>query len=276
MKKLAIILLAILATTFNVLAQSSSSNKKVVLCEDYDKNSGEPTGINRNWDIRADGSYVYVIYSQDKSIKEDLMLYLDKKNSSGSYEAFGTYYFNNDFKENPKKWAMYDLKFTESGDYKISVMGKSQTPLATTYTNIDYMKGEEDNVANLKKSGKTTNNSDEEVDTYYYENSEIVFGESINDGVLTGEATTFKLNGKSKEITAKVYQDDDLKLKQVIVSVYTGTDYKEKVSEYTYDVDDPTWNWVSVPIKFYKKGKYVVDMYTQDDVFINSAYFEVK
>ena len=60
------------------------------------------------------------------------------------------------------------------------------------------------------------------------------------------------------------------------VDIYTGEDFKEKVSSIDYDIDDITWNWISVPIKFYKKGKYVVDFYTQDDVFINSGYFTVK
>lgn len=274
MKKLAIILFTVFASVLNTFAQTSSG-KQVVLCEDYDKSTGVATGINKNWDIKAEGSYVYVIYSQDKLIKEDLKLYVDKKNGSGDFIAYGTYYFNNDIKENPAKWAMYDLKFTEQGDYKITVIGKSENTLAVTYSNIGFMVGEDVNAENLKKSKKTTSNNDE-IDTYYYENSEMTFGESISEGVLSGEATTFKLNGSSKEIKAKIEQDEDLKLTQVVISIYTGTDYKEKVSELSYTIEDPTWNWISVPIKFYKKGKYVVDAYSQDDVFINSGYFEVK
>lgn len=81
---------------------------------------------------------------------------------------------------------MYDYKFTESGDYRVSVMGKGDDALALTYTNIAYMKDTE------KKS--TTSVDDESSDTYYYEDSQIKFGESADDkGVLTGEASEFRL-----------------------------------------------------------------------------------
>ena len=167
---------------------------------------------------------------------------------------------------------MYDINFKEEGDFRISVIGKNSEALAVTYANIKF-KEEDASVANKKKIIQKTGDVP---DTYYYENSKVEFGESIKDGELSGTGTVFKLYGSSKEITAKISQDNDLKLTKVIVSIYTGDDYKEKVSELTYDVGDITWNWISVPLKFYKKGKYVVDIYSQDDVFINSGYFEVK
>ena len=67
---------------------------------------------------------------------------------------------------------MFDYKFTESGDYRISVMGKGDDALALTYTNIGYMKESGDSKTEAK---------DGETDTYYYEDSKITFGESVND-----------------------------------------------------------------------------------------------
>jgi len=270
MKNPILYLLLFLLISSSSIAQKSEN--KATLCSDYDRTTGEPIGISDAWDISSDGkgSNVYLIYSQPKTIKEALSVYIDKKNANGSYIAFGTYYFDNDIKVNPKKWAMYDINFKEEGDYKIAVIGKDANALAVTYTNIKFMK-DEASKKNMKKASK-----DDAPDTYYYEDSYIDFGESIKDGVLSGQATEFSLRGSSKEIVAKLSQDEDLLLKSVIVSVYTGDDYKEKVSELTYTVDDLTWNWINVPVKFYKKGKYVVDMYSQDDVFINTAYFEVK
>ena len=273
MKKFISILFAILLFTISSYAQSSSGNK-AELCEDYDKITGVPSGVAKSWDVSSDGngSNVYLIYTQNKIIKEELSLYIDKKNASGSFIAYGTYYFDNDIKNGAKKWAMYVINFKEEGDYRISVIGKNAEALAVTYTNIKF-KEEDASVANKKK---LVQKSGDVPDTYYYEDSKVEFGESIKDGELSGTGTVFNLYDSSKEITAKISQDNDLKLTQVIVSIYTGDDYKEKVSELTYDVGDVTWNWISVPLKFYKKGKYVVDVYSQDDVFINSAYFEVK
>jgi hypothetical protein len=71
MKKLLLITLLFL----NFLAFS----QKVVLCEDYDKTTGVPSGVNQNWDIKSTGSYVYVIYTQSKPITNKLTVYVDKK-----------------------------------------------------------------------------------------------------------------------------------------------------------------------------------------------------
>lgn len=268
MKKLILLLIIAFSISYNISAQST---KKAELCSDYNKTTGVPTGVGKYWDVINDGlgSNVYLIYTQDKLIKEDLTLYLDRKNANGSYVAYGTYYFNNDIKVSPAKWAMYDVNFKEEGDYRLTVTGKNADALAVTYADIKFIKDKSNNTAKTTKSGDVD-------DTYYYEDSKVTFGESIQDGKLSGEAATFSLIGESKEITAKIEQDDDLKLTLIYVDIYTGDDYKEKVSSLSYDVEDITWNWISTPIKFYKKGKYVVDFYTQDDVFINSGYFEVK
>lgn len=269
MKKIILFLfVTISAITLNA---KSNSSKTADLCADYDKTTGVPTGIGKYWDVIDDGlgSNVYLIYTQDKPIKDELNLFMDRKNANGAYVAYGTYYFNNDIRKDIKKWAMYDVNFTEEGDYRLTVTGKNAEALAVTYADIKFKKDKND------KTSKSTDDS-EKTDTYYYEDSKIMFGESIKDGVLSGEASTFNLKGESKEIFAKIEQESALKFTRIYVDIYTGVDYKEKVSSLDYIVDDPIWNWVSAPVKFYKKGKYVVDIYNQDDIFVNSGYFEVK
>ena len=39
---------------------------------------------------------------------------------------------------------------------------------------------------------------------------------------------------------------------------------------------DPTWGWFKVEQLFLAKGKYVVDIYSEDDIFMNSGYIEIK
>lgn len=266
MKNLTLLLFAICSFSFAVRAQ----NEKVVLCEDYDKTYGTPTGVNKNWDIdKNTGSNVYIIYSQDNIIKNKLMLYVDKKNDNGTYIAYDTQEFSYDPKTDRKKWAMYDYKFKESGDYRISVMGSGEDALALTYTNIGYMK---DKSADDSKSDA----KDGITDTYYYEGSTITFGESVNDKAeVTGQATSFRLKNGSRDIAVKLEHTKALKCKSINVSVYYGDKYTEKISEEKYSIGSLDWDWVKVPIKVTKVGKYVVDIYNENDTFINSAYFEI-
>ena len=58
-------------------------------------------------------------------------------------------------------------------------------------------------------------------------------------------------------------------------SFYYGDKYDEEVSRETYSVESMTWNWLKFKISVKKVGKYVVDIYNDKDVFINSGYFEV-
>jgi hypothetical protein len=46
-----------------------------------------------------------------------------------------------------------------------------------------------------------------------------------------------------------------------------GDDYKDLVSEETFTVGSLDWNWIKVPISVTKVGKYVVDIYNQNDTF---------
>lgn len=268
MKNLFLLLTTIIV--FSVTAHAQ--NGRVVLCEEYNKTDGTPSGINKNWDIdSAKGSYVYIIYSQDNIIKDNLMLYVDRKNKNGEYVADDTQDIDTKSNSEKKKWALVDYLFLKSGDYKISVIGKDENVLATTYTNIGYIK-------NKSSSTTTTTNDDGGVeDTYYYSDSKIEFGEGNNsDGTIKGEATEFRLINGKRDITCLLIGDKALKLKSVVLSVFTGDKYNEKVSEKEYTVKSRDWDWISFPITVTKVGKYVVDIYNELDTYVNSAYFEIK
>jgi len=261
MKKTLLILSAFVAVLFSAKAQSTSP--AVVLCSDYDKITGAASGIYTSWDIKADGGgYIYVVYSQDKKIKDELTLKVEKKNYSGLYDTYNTYYIGNDVKSD-QTWAMYDMHFTEEGDYRLSILNKSNSTLASTNTTI-YFLPETD-----------SNESDDTYidDTYYYENSFVTFGESVDEGgVVNGETSIFNLENGTPKITAKLEQDDALLLTKLYVTVYLG---EETISEDVYDIPSKDWNYITVPITVNKPGAYIVDFYSQDDVFINSGYFDV-
>ncbi|MEZ5055086.1 MAG: hypothetical protein R2807_10065 [Chitinophagales bacterium] len=267
MKNISLLIIALITMSINAIAQ----NGKVELCEKYDKLTGATSGIYQKWDInKKDGGYIYIVYNQDRTIKEKLMLYVDKLNDKGEYVAYDTQNFENDV-NNGKKWAMYDYKFTEEGYYKIMVMGKSDNPLATVTTNIAYI-----------KEDKTTSSSDDyeddedAKDTYYYENSIIKFGTDVKDGDIVGETETFKLKNGKVDIVTLLTQDDALKSKSLTVSIYGGTDYTDKIDEIKFSLSDLSWNWVKLPFTIKTKGKFVVDIYNEHDTFINSGYFTVE
>ena len=263
MKKLIFSVLTLFLFVFNASAQSKGT---VVTCESYDDN-GVTSGVYKAWDIKKDGSFVYVIYSQDKTITKNLNLYVDKKNEKGKFIAYATEDFAYNPKTDRKKFAMYDYKFTEEGDYRLTVMADNTDALATTEVTIYFE----------KETSSTTADELDETDTYYYENSEITFAMDFDsEANATGEATEFRLKNGESNFFAKVQQDNDLKVTQIRVSIYTGDDYKEEVSDENFDVESKEWNWIKIPIKVTKRGKYVVDMYTENDVFINSGYFEIK
>lgn len=73
-------------------AQSVVNEPSISLCESY-SDYGEPKGIASAWDIKPTGGFVYILYSNgEKKInsKKSLLLYVDKKNKAGKYEAFAT------------------------------------------------------------------------------------------------------------------------------------------------------------------------------------------
>lgn len=261
MKKITLIISVLIATAFSLTAQTTLPS--LVLCSDYDKLTGSPSGIYSNWDINTEtGSYIYVIYTQEKSIKDELRLKVERKDESGYYIHSGLYYFTIDTKTGVN-WAMYDLLFTQIGDYKLSVLGKSDKVLASTTTNIAAMPASSE--LGITDSGET--------DTYYYENSVVRFGTSANQSDLVGETDVFYLNNGVAKFTALLEQDEDLLLTKVYVDIYRG---EEVILNTSYTVGDTKWNYITIPVEITEPGSYYMDFYNQNDVFINSGSFTVE
>ena len=251
MKKLSLMLITLLTLAISAVAQS------VVLCEDYDKSTGEPTGIYKTWDIKSDGGYVYIAYKQPRKLASGTWyLYIDKDwDDNGKYSAYETIELD---EETSKNWLVYDFKFTEKGKYKIDIMYNSVSQ-ATTYGTIQF------------EDGASTTSSDDEVDTYYYEDSEIIFCESVStDGDPVSEATSFKADRTgAREITIYLSNDKAFKTTKMYVDIYDSKT-NEKIEDFSIDVEED-WDWVKFKQSFTKPGEYYVDIYNEDDVFINTA-----
>ena len=247
---------------------------KVVLCGSYDE-TGIPSDINSSWDLDPSGGFVYILYSQEKLIDRNLTLSVKKKNSSGSYITFDSKNISYDPAKTKKNWVVYDYKFTDEGDFKVSFSASnSNTELASTLCNFKFSISD----ANEKNKQKINDiKNGENVDTYYFKDSKITLGDSVNtNAVVYGEATQFNLINGKRDVVVKLQQDNALNITDAKVEVYGGTDYKEKFSTDKFSIPSKTWNWIKVPVSFNKPGKYVVDIYNEDNVFINSAYLEIK
>jgi hypothetical protein len=255
MKKLLLITLLFL----NFVAFS----QKVVLCEDYNKTTGVPSGINQNWDIKSTGSYVYVIYTQSKPITNKLTVYVDRKNEKGEYVAYSTEYVEATGRQN---WAMLDYKFTESGEYKIMFLNNGKE-LASTYTKIGYQLGYEP---------EEENENNDEIDTYYYESSTVSLSEDINkttyELINPIEGTTYLGSGREKEVYIVVEHDKAFKTKLFYIDINLGDDFLETLKLEVEENWDIAWH----QYKFTKKGTYYIDVYNEDDTFVNTATIIIK
>ncbi|QQR98211.1 MAG: hypothetical protein IPK18_01340 [Sphingobacteriales bacterium] len=236
--------------------------QKVVLCEDYDKTTGVPSGVYASWNVKSSGSYIYTIYTQSKPITKTLSVYIDKKSSSGSYVAYETHFIE-ESESKGRKWAMIDLKFSEAGDYKISISDGAGNELASTYAVISYIDDEDED------------NDDDEIDTYYYENSEISIAEDINKSTYeiinkTDEAYLSSIRGK--EFYIIVENDKVFKTNLFYVGIYLGDDLLE-----TLEIDvEEGWDIAWTNYSFTKKGNYTIDVYNADDIYVNTTEFVVK
>lgn len=235
--------------------------QKVELCIEYNKTTGIPYSTNTNWNIKPDGSYIYILYTQERPITKELAVYIDKKNKNGEYIAFDTKFISTE-EINRQKWAVLQQIFKQAGDYKITIL-EGGTELASTYTKIDYQKGFE------------PNDDNSEIDTYYYENSEVSIAEDVDEttfNVKNKLESEYLYNTKNKGLYIVVENDKNFKTTKFYVDIELNGEFLKTVE---MDVQE---NWDIAWIKniFDKKGKYIIDVYNGNDIFVNTTTFEVK
>lgn len=248
----------------------SLSAQKVVTCSEYDEKKGTPSGIYESWDIGAKGGYVYIHYSQPKSIKKKLTLYIDKKDEKGRYNPYETLYFDTDEKTK-ENWATYKYTFTEDGTFKIIVLDNSNELASTTVT-VNFKEGEKPTTTYEDDSDS---DSEDEIDTYYYTESSVKVGQSIDEKfVLSGEDTYFTMpRSGSLPLTIVVEHTQPLSTDIIYIDIY---DEDENLIK-TLELDcDPTWDIISTKYTFEQKGTFYIDAYNAKDVYINTVTIHIE
>jgi hypothetical protein len=109
-------------------------------------------------------------------------------------------------------------------------------------------------------------------DTYYYEFSSIRFGKEMKETNLIGEAETFNLTNGEVEVLLLLEMDKALLCTEIFVEIYDASSAtSEQIENFSINSIDPTWDYVFFKVKLKKEGTFYIDLYNQNDVFINSA-----
>lgn len=281
MKKL-LLSIAILLPIF-LFAQ----NGTVQFSEKYDSETGENSGHYTSWDIQPTGGFIYIVYSQDVAIREPLVLEVEyKKYADDDFTQLKVHNFLNDVTAK-KKYAMYDLEFNKAGTFKVIVKTKNGKFLAQATTKInvvDDTKSSDDNTSeyNAQETINTMFGSNDKLTSDYYENSVIKFGTSVGDNAtIYGEATEFKYKSGKTPVVISITNGKVFKCEEIKLSVYKKTKINGKEDTKLVQTIPVTgigddWDWVYATIDFTEKGDYIIDVWNENDVFINTGYVTIK
>lgn len=245
---------AISLILFALLINASSSlyAQKLVACESYDS-AGKASSVYSTWDIKPAGSYIYLHYSQPAALGSGAWTLLIERDSTSS----GKFITHKKVTLQPRKgknWIVNDAFFPGKGKYKCTIRWNGQIK-ATTILTVEVKNDMDDEDAE---------------DTYYYEDSEMIFCKSVDkEGNTQGDATSFSL-GTGSKATISIYIQNDgkpFKTKKVYATIYKGLN---KVKEYDLDIESE-WNFFSFKHTFTEAGEYTVEIYNGNDVFMNTA-----
>lgn len=254
-------LFLMLSAAFRAEAQS------IVLCESYDA-EGNASGIYTTWDIKADGGFIYILYKQPNTLNSSSLwyLYIDYDwDNTGKLTAYETITLT---PERGKNWIVYDYKFKDVGDYRAYIM-KDGVEQASVSFNIGWEEG-----VTPPASGSTTTSGT--IDTYYYENSSITFCSSVDANGDAVNPTTSYVLPSGGTVETIVLLDNALKPLQTTL-VYVDV-YKDGATEPydTFSINVQTeWDYCWFKLNLAAPGSYYVDLYTADDIFINTATLTV-
>lgn len=118
-----------------------------------------------------------------------------------------------------------------------------------------------------------------QVDTYYYENSKIIFCEEVKNNEPVNASTSFTIPSTGGSVTIQVNNGKALKTDKLIVDIYKkpsgGSDYTEFVETKRYDIETH-WDRPYFSYTFSGPGEYKFSVYNADEVWINSATVTMK
>ncbi|MFN8295825.1 MAG: hypothetical protein U0T69_06485 [Chitinophagales bacterium] len=241
---------------------SGQAQNKLLLCSNY-TNDGIYSGVYNNWSIQKGGNYIYIFYESSLPVNDTVFINIKKKynRKDTNYYEYDNYYLVPD---DSKRWAVNKYTFTKSGNYKIWAYDRNKQMLTPPLLTDIY----------LSESSYTDTYF---TDTWYYNQSEIYFYENVLNDSLYNKKDTFTYNPNGTKLIMYIGQTSKqaFKSNHLFVSIYTADKCHEHIGSYTYYIDEK-WYWTHIPLYIYQKGRFVVEIHNDDDVFINKAEVEIK
>ncbi len=245
-----------------IIYNFSNAQGKLILCTNYD-NEGKYAGVLDNIYINKSGNFMYLFYEATSPINDTLYIKIEKNfnRKDSNYYQFDHYYLVPDAS---KKWAVNKYIFTKPGNYKISTFNRNGVEIAKpSFAKFSFEDNEYDDL--LIK------------DSWYYKKSKITFYEKSVGDSLVGENDIFNYQPSETKILLKIAQENQkpLNTNNLFVSIYTDDKNHEFISSDSYYVNENWW-WTFIPIYLKNKGKYIVEVYTNNDIFIQHKKVEIK
>ncbi len=241
---------------------SVSAENKLLLCSSYSEN-GEYSGVYPSWNIAQNGSYMHIFYESDTPINDTLsvLIYKTFDRRDTNYYEFDRYYL---LPGSSKRWAANKYTFTQPGNYRFFVFDTKKDLLLQSYNTI----------LEFDKSVYDTYYTD----SWYYLNAHLTFCDSVVKGQIFGRNNTFDYNPNGNKVVLYIEQANQLALKSDHLFAKI---YKIEGDKRTWIKSNPyytefSWYWTFIPIYLNGRGKYLAELYNEQDVYINSATLEIK
>lgn len=242
--------------------KNSDAQNKLFLCTGYGKD-GSYSGAYERWNIQKDGNYMYIYFQPLSILRDTVYVSIDKtyNRRDSNYYQYDRYFLVPD---SSKKWAVNKYTFTKPGKYKITAFDINNNQLSEPYyTDIDI------NLNDYKDMHY--------VDTWYYNQSKIGFYEKAVGDSMIGRNDVFPYKPEGTNVVLYIEQPEKqpFKTNHFLASIYTNDNNHRFITSKMYYVNEQ-WHWTFVNVDFDKKGKYLLELYNEDDVFINSSPIEIK
>lgn len=252
----------IICIIFALISFTIKAQSKLFLCTDYAKD-GTLSGNYENWTIQKGGNFLYLYFSSSTPINDTIFIGIEKNfnRRDTTYYEYDHYYLVTD---SSKKWAVNKYVFSKTGQYRITAYDRHNNQLAVPYKTVIQLEDQAYSDMYFR-------------DTWYYEESKVYFYNTAVGDTMFGRNNVFSYQPLGNKVILYLEQPEakPFKTNHLFVSIFMDDKCHQYIDSYTFYVDD-TWLWTHVPIYFSKKGKYIVEIYNDDDVFINSTSLEIK
>ena len=257
-----------------LMCHTTWAQKKLYLCSDYTY-SGEPMEASAVWNIPNTGGAVYIVYKNDaqKITAPRLYLFIDKLSGSDYKQYDSKVVITNKYLD----WALYDYTFTEPGSYRFTLRNDQGVDQAQEYcvVNMEGQPATTKDITNVPES-KTQTPTTTSVSSDYYIGSKILFCEDVDvNGKPIKPADVFNIGTAGGYLYVLVNVNKPVKTSQLIVDVWTGSDYKEPVETQYIDAD-PNSNWVKFKYILKNAGNYKFSIFNKDQNLIEAGYLTVN